>query len=171
MAGGASALYRSEFAIHVQKGGVTPDPEAPMIHRAYRTSRNRNSFEITWSMTSFTFGAKVSSVRIAVALEATMTSHRKSQIQLRYGNVLPSRNAQRCRLCGPRLMAQEASRFLVWPYLLELRHAVVVELRRSLLGAVALGAVLAKLAVVLVVLLMTVETAVLAQLVLVFFMT
>ena len=164
-------LYRSEFAIHVQKGSVTPDPEAPMIHWAYRSCRDRNMFEITWGVASLTFSAKISAVRIAVALEATMTSHRKSQIQLRYCNILPSRNAQRCRLSGPGLMAQEASRFLMWPCLLELRHTVVVELRRSLFGAVALGAVLAKPSAVLVVLLVTVETAVLAQLVLVFFMT
>ena len=59
----------------------------------------------------------------------------------------------------------------MWSRPRKFRHAVVVELRRPLLGTVALGAVLAQFAVVLVVLLVAVETTVLAQLVLVLTMT
>ncbi len=143
-----------------------------MIHRAQRLYRgNRNPFEVTRGVTSLAVSAKISAMRIAVTLETTMTSHRKSQIQLRDCNLLPIGNAQRWSLRGPRLMAQDASRFLVRPSLGELRHAVVVELWGPLLGTVALGTVLAKPSAVLVVLLVTVEAAVLVQLVLVLAMT
>jgi hypothetical protein len=143
-----------------------------MIHRAGQFYlRNRNSFEVTWGVTGFTVSAKISTVRIAVTLETTMTSHWKSPIQLPDCNLLQVSNAQGRILRGPRLMAQHTSRFLVWPGPRELRHAVVVELRRAFLGTVALGAVLAKLSAVLVVLLVAVETAVLVQLVLMVAMT
>ena len=122
-------------------------------------------------MTSFTVSAQVSAVWVAVTLETTMAQHWKSPIQLRDYNLLPVGNTQRPSLRSFRLMAQRASHFHVWSHLRKFRHAIVVELRRSLLGTVALGTVLAQLAVVLVVLLVAVETAVLAQLIFVLVMT
>jgi len=68
-------------------------------------------------------------------------------------------------------MAEVASGVLVWPRLRKFGHAIVVELRRALLGTVALGTVLAQLAAVLVVFLVAVEAAVLAQLILVLIVT
>lgn len=143
-----------------------------MIHRAQRLYRsNRNPFEVTRGVTSLAVGAKISAMRVTVTLETAMTAYWKTQIQFRGCNLLPIGNAQRWTLGGPRLMAKRASRFLVRATLGELRHAVVVELWGPLLGTVALGAVLAKPSAVLVVLLVTVEAAVLVQLVLVLAVT
>lgn len=122
-------------------------------------------------MASLTAGAEVSTVRVTVTLEATMTSHRESPIQRRHWNLLPVGHAQRPSPCGVRLVAQGACCFRVGSRPLEFRHAIVVELWCPLLGTVALGTVLAQLAAVLVVLLVAVEAAVLAQLVLVLVMT
>ena len=143
-----------------------------MIHRTHRFyGGHHNSFEITWNVTSFTVSTEVSSVRIAMTLETTMTSHWKGPIQLRDCNLLPVGNAQRPSLRSPRLMAQGASRVRVWSVPRKFRHAIVVELRGSLFGTVALGTVLPELAAVFVVLLVAVETAVLAELVLVLIVT
>lgn len=138
-------------------------------HGLYRS--NCTSLEVTRSVTTFTVSAKVSTVRVAVTLDTKMTSHWESPIQLRDSNLLPVGNAKWPSLRSFRLMAQRARRFLVWSRPRKFRHTIVIELRRPLLGAVALGTVLAQFAAVLVVLLVAVETTVLAQLVLVLIVT
>ena len=115
-----------------------------MVHRANRPDfSNLDSLKVARGVTCFAVSSEIAGMRIAVTFGTTMASHRESQIQLRDGGLLPIVNAKRRSLRGSRLMAQRACRFLVWPALGKLRHTVVVELRRALLGAVALATVLA----------------------------
>lgn len=171
MTAGTNAFIRPCFAVDVCERGVTLNPGAPMIHRKHHLCGASNLLEVALSVAHFAVGTEVAAVRIAVTFEATMTTHRKCQIELSNGELLPIRDAQRQTLRTLRLMAQETCRFLMRARLCELGHAVVVKLWCAFLGTVALGAVLAKFTAMLVVFRVTIEAAVLIHLVLVLAVT
>jgi hypothetical protein len=130
-----------------------------------------DSPNINGGVTDLTVSTEVAAVRVAMTLDATMTAHRESQIQLSDWRVFPISNTQGPSPSGSGLMTQGARRLPVRATPGEFRHRVVVELGCALLGPMALATVPAQLAAVLVVLLVTVVTAVLVELVYVVLMT
>jgi hypothetical protein len=132
-------------------------------------SASRNPREIAGDMACRTVRTQVASVWITVAVDTAVASNGEGWIERQVCSVrlLPGCNAQGRGLCRSGLVAEGTSRRAMRPSPNELRHPVVTELRGHLEGVrtMTLVTVLPELALVLVILLVTVEAAVLGDLV------